>query len=508
MSPTPKVLDSGVETDDPLIGVELGGFRVRRLLAQGGMGLVYEAVHEAIGRRAAVKVLKPEIARDRDWTRRFLSEARVLGALKHRNLIEILNFGKTPDGREFLMMEFLDGRPLDHVMSQGEPMAPSVALGLVDQILNGLSEAHKKGVVHRDLKPSNIHLLREHNGETLVKVLDFGLARHDPVSLLDNQLDQQQSKGASIVAGTPEYIAPEQAQGHAVSAAADLYSLGVIMFELLSGRLPFDDTGINRLLRQHIEQPPPRLGTLVEDLPDGVEDLVDSLLRKRPSERPGSADEVRISVQRILKRIARETTAIRPRPNPVPDPTTITLEVATSRDLEPARSRRVPAIAMLAVGAVFVVIVSSFWAGRALTEPNDGVRATSTEPGPASPPLGQVIPPAPPPPSAEVAEPAPEQAEVPARAVPGSKKAPAVAKKASRPVQEGEPCEEGLKQHLHDQLDLGEDLKDRPRAYAYFTSREAPLHAAIAAAKTAADCEAAAAAVRRLKDELRALGEQ
>lgn len=301
-----------VENADPLIGLELGGYTVVRLLAAGGMGLVYEALHPQIGRRAAVKVLKPEVAADAEWTKRFLSEARALGSLKHRNLIEVLNFGKTPDGREYLMMEFLDGEPLDAYITRMGALAPAAALGIADQILNGLAEAHKKGVVHRDLKPSNVYLQREHNGELLVKVLDFGLARQEPVALLDGAITlPKRNDGASLLAGTPEYIAPEQAQGRTVDGAADMYSLGVMLFEMMTGSLPFEAESVTDLLRKHLSERPPRLSTVMNNPPEGVEEFIESLLAKEPSQRPSSADAARVSVQRLLKRMSQDSTAVR-----------------------------------------------------------------------------------------------------------------------------------------------------------------------------------------------------
>ena len=305
-----------VEETDPLIGIDLGGFKVVKLLAAGGMGLVYEAMHPAIGRRAAVKVLKPEVAADAEWTKRFLSEARALGAIKHRNLIEVLNFGKTPDGREFLMMEFLDGEPLDAYIRRLGQLAPAVALGIADQILNGLAEAHKKGVVHRDLKPANVYLLREHNGELLVKVLDFGLARQEPIALLDAAVNlPKRDDGASLLAGTPEYIAPEQAQGMKVEGSADLYSLGVMMFEMVSGRLPFEADTVVALLQKHVSERPPKLSSVMNNVPEGLEEFVDSLLLKEPERRPSSADAARVTVQRLLKRLAQDSTAVRMSPS-------------------------------------------------------------------------------------------------------------------------------------------------------------------------------------------------
>ncbi len=361
-----------VQETDPLIGLELGGFKVVKLLAAGGMGLVYEALHPAIGRRAAVKVLKPEVAADAEWTKRFLSEARALGAIKHRNLIEVLNFGKTPDGREFLMMEYLDGEPLDAYIRRLGQLAPAVALGIADQILNGLAEAHKKGVVHRDLKPANVYLLREHNGELLVKVLDFGLARQEPIALLDGAVNlAKRTDGASLLAGTPEYIAPEQAQGMKVEGSADLYSLGIMLFEMVSGQLPFEADTVMALLQKHVSERPPRLSSVMNNVPEGLEDFIDSLLLKEPERRPASADQARVTVQRLLKRLSQDSTAVRVNPAAELDPKhapTMRIErlqpagVTTDRALEDAFPEKKSRGWMVAVAALVLLLgVGLIW---------------------------------------------------------------------------------------------------------------------------------------------------
>ena len=325
-------------------------------------------------------MLKPEVAQDEEWTRRFLTEAQALASLKNKNLIEVLNFGKTPDGREFLMMEFLEGEALDGYIQRMGALAPAVALGIAEQILNALSEAHKKGVVHRDLKPSNVFLLREHSGELLVKVIDFGLARQEPVKLVDSALALPKAPdGASLLAGTPEYIAPEQVQGLKVDHAADLYSLGIMIFEMLTGSLPFEAESVTALLQKHLSERPPKLSSQVNNLPEGIEELVDGLLQKEPGKRPSSADAARVQVQRLLKRLAQDATAVRVDPKHLPtlkidrapapvDPKTPTAVVGApnptspTTDLELAKAmpkRRAGVWAGL--GAVVVLLLAGAW---------------------------------------------------------------------------------------------------------------------------------------------------
>lgn len=317
------------EPVDPLIGQAIGGYQVVSRIGAGGMGAVYAAQHQRIGRKAAVKVLQTTAAADAEWHKRFLMEAEALASLKHRNLVDVYEFGDLPDGQQYLMMEFLEGESLERYIQKHAPLMPAQALGFAEQILNGLGEAHKKGIVHRDLKPANVMLLREHNGELLVKLLDFGLARQNAVPLASLG-DQQRTDAASLAAGTPEYISPEQAQAQQVDGTADLYSLGVMLFEMLSGRLPFESTSVTELLQKHLSERPPTLSTIVQGVPEGIEEFVASLLEKDPLARPQSADVARQQVQRLLKRLAAEATMVRPRPLA---PTEKELRLAAKTDL-------------------------------------------------------------------------------------------------------------------------------------------------------------------------------
>ena len=279
--------------------------------------MVYLAEHQAIGRRAAVKFLRPEAANSAEWTARFLTEARALAALKHRNLVEVFEFGATADGFQYLMMEYIEGTSLEHYLTEQNskgllPLVPAQALKFAEQILNGLGEAHKKGIVHRDLKPANIMKVREHSGEVLLKIVDFGLARQEPVNLLHEASVREGQ--ASLVAGTPEYIAPEQARGLRGDGRADLYALGVILYEMLSGQLPFKSDSVLGLMKKHAFEKPPPLSIAVAGLSADVAEFVHQLLEKEPDQRPASADVARQAVNRLLKTLERDATTIKPMP--------------------------------------------------------------------------------------------------------------------------------------------------------------------------------------------------
>jgi len=240
-APLPMLLVEPVPAD-ALIGAVVENYVVEQKLSEGGMGHVYVARHKAIGLRGALKILKVEASADPEWSSRFITEARALASLDNPNIVKVLNFGNLAGGQQYLLMEFLEGESLERELAQrkesGGPMSAAEALKIVDQVLNGLAEAHKKGVVHRDLKPGNIFLSRTHSGDKLVKLLDFGLARQKPMAFTEIK-DSQRLDKASIIAGTPEYIAPEQALGLNAEGTADLYSLGVTLYEMLTLEPPF-----------------------------------------------------------------------------------------------------------------------------------------------------------------------------------------------------------------------------------------------------------------------------
>ncbi len=285
-----------------LIGVDLQGYVICRRVSSGGMGVVYEARHALIGHRVAVKVLRPEYSSDEDLKRRFLGEARAISAIKHRNVVEIVNFGLLPDGGPYLMMEFLEGESLHQLCERSGPLAVTHVLGLAEEILSGLAAAHQVGVVHRDLKPANVMLSMQAQDDLLVKVCDFGLARQfdvSPEAASAGSLRAERGRHASLIAGTPEYISPEQAAGDPVDGQADLYSLGVMLFEMLSGRLPFEAATALELLHLHRTAAPPSVASLVVGIPPVVGALVQLLLSKDPARRPPGAKAAREIVRRL-----------------------------------------------------------------------------------------------------------------------------------------------------------------------------------------------------------------
>ena len=305
---------------DEVIGLELHGFVVTHALRSGGMGDVYEAKHPMIGHRVAVKVLRREFSADADVCARFLREARVMSAVRHRNVVEIHNFGQLPSGGAYLMMELIEGETLSEVIAREAPMDPVRALKLCEEILAGLTAAHAVGVVHRDLKPGNIVLMRESSGDLVLKVLDFGLAQQaeassDLPSL--EAVDRFRHSRSSLIAGTPEYISPEQAAGKSVDGKGDLYALGVILFEMLTGHLPFESDSGWELLDLHRQAIPPLVSSLVSTVHPQLDAFVDRLLGKDPAKRAESAKSARTMVQTIAEVIRTTPPVVTPLLGPV-----------------------------------------------------------------------------------------------------------------------------------------------------------------------------------------------
>ncbi|MCS6798144.1 MAG: serine/threonine protein kinase [Myxococcota bacterium] len=272
-------IGSGAAVDPILERTIVGRYHVEAVLGAGGMGTVYRARRLADGERVAVKILHPDLARDADALRRFHREARVASAIRHPNVVRVLDAGELPDGGAFLVMELVCGRTLLDELRAG-PWPVRRAVHVAVQIAEGLGAAHALGVVHRDIKPENVMLVRAGPEGDLVKVLDFGVAR-----LLDAATVATQ---AGLVFGTARYISPEGAAGEPTDARSDVYSVGVLLFQILTGRTPFTAATPVALLMKHLHEPPPDVRALAPagSIPDPVADVVMQALDKRPDRRP------------------------------------------------------------------------------------------------------------------------------------------------------------------------------------------------------------------------------
>ncbi|MFO0683766.1 MAG: serine/threonine-protein kinase [Sandaracinus sp.] len=282
-----------IEAREPALGDVVGGYRIESMLGRGGMGVVYRATQLALGRAVALKVLLPEHAVRQGAAARFEREARVSGALRHPNAIEVYDFGAA-DGYLYLAMELLVGNTLRSEVGDGDLVPPARAMMLASDIAGVLVAAHERGIVHRDLKPENVFLERQTNGLERLVVVDFGLA-----FVVDHeQLGRLTTDGA--ITGTPDYLAPEQiAAGATIGPEADVYALGCMLFEMLVGTTPFHGHPM-RVLVQHTHAAPPSFDEVRRDpsIPRALEALVQSMLLKRPAERP-TAVEVKAELSRI-----------------------------------------------------------------------------------------------------------------------------------------------------------------------------------------------------------------
>ena len=304
---SPEGLEGAWETTvkrDILVGQRLGEYVVRRRIGSGGMGVVYEGEHPVIGRKVAIKLIRPDSS-DALRSRDLVAEARATSTIRHRGIIDIFGFGELPGIGQYLVMEFLDGRPLDEVLQERAPLSLPEALRLITEVLGALSAAHGAGVIHRDLKPGNIFVVLESNGSEYVKVLDFGLAKQATAAHAPRAQTQ-----AGMVVGTPEYMAPEQACGQAVSPRTDLYAVGVLLFEMVTGRLPFEGDSPMQVAVQHVQAPPPVPSSLVEGLPPALDAFILRLLEKDPDKRPGSAEEAVRELKGLSRALAAEMTQL------------------------------------------------------------------------------------------------------------------------------------------------------------------------------------------------------
>ncbi|MFU8806096.1 MAG: protein kinase domain-containing protein, partial [Bradymonadaceae bacterium] len=271
---------------DPLLGRTLGGIRIRKLLGRGGMGAVYEGYQEKLERKLAVKVMNPEHAKNPIAAEYFLREARSASGLRHPNIIQIYDFGEE-DGFPYIAMEFVPGQSLEDLIKAEYPLAPERITHILDQTLSALEEAHANHIIHRDLKPENLMIEEGRDGRDFVKILDFGIAKPmDDVSPLTRQ-------GAMV--GTPHYMSPEQARGEPVDRRSDLFSMGIVLYQMLTNLLPFTDKALANILIKLIQEEPlsPSAARPDVEIHPGLESICFRAMKKKPQERYDSAGDFR-----------------------------------------------------------------------------------------------------------------------------------------------------------------------------------------------------------------------
>ncbi len=286
--------DEKSDQHDTLIGTLLAGrYRIEALIGSGGMGAVYRAEHVHMRKAVAVKVLHKEMTAFPEVVARFEREAVAAGRIEHAHVVSASDFGQLEDGSFYLVLEFVEGQSLARLVDSTGALSPLRALGITRQIVEALHAAHGVGIVHRDLKPENVMLVEKDDQTDFVKVLDFGIAKIK----VEESAEQPALTQIGTVFGTPEYMSPEQARGEQVDARADLYTVGVILFEMLSGVSPFKDDDLVVVLTRHLTADPP---PLPETLDPMVRDLVLLLLRKNRDERVQSAHELIERIDVIL----------------------------------------------------------------------------------------------------------------------------------------------------------------------------------------------------------------
>jgi serine/threonine-protein kinase len=289
-----------VAAPDDYIGKTVASkYRVEQMIGEGGMGKVYKAIQVALDKPVVLKVLRQALLSDERTVARFQREAKAVSRLNHPNSISVLDYGRTEDGALYIAMEYVHGKDLHHILSREWPLAESRVIRIISQVLSALADAHSASVIHRDLKPENI-MVEQRRGETdFVKVLDFGIAK-----IVDGtNEDGPALTRAGFVCGTPEYMSPEQARGAQLDHRSDLYAVGVILYQLMSGMLPFDSDSAVGFATKHLTDiplPPTKRRPEAKVSP-AMERLIMKALAKNPDDRPQTADQFRAELLAIEK---------------------------------------------------------------------------------------------------------------------------------------------------------------------------------------------------------------
>lgn len=302
-----------LQSEDSLIGQTLDEkYLIEERLGEGGMGAVYRARHLLMERPVAIKVLHPNLVEDEPARIRFQREARAAVRLRHQNAVAVSDFGETAGGYVYIVMELLEGHTLREVLAREAPIETARAISIMLQAAAGVGAAHEAGIIHRDLKPANIIVTQRPDVPVTVKVVDFGLAK-----LVADTLDDED--GAITLRhgliGTPRYMAPEQYNGDELTPAADVYSLGVILYEMLTGMAPFTGSSPVEIAAKHVSQPPHSPRAIVSAIPEEIERVVLHALEKDPAKRPANGADFHRELLDTAQRLGLEHHALKSVPD-------------------------------------------------------------------------------------------------------------------------------------------------------------------------------------------------
>ncbi|MCA1575729.1 MAG: serine/threonine protein kinase [Acidobacteria bacterium] len=303
-----------MQNNDPLTNQTLDEkYYLEERLGEGGMGTVYRARHLLMDRPVAIKVLHPRFVENEAARMRFQLEARAAVRLHHVNAVSVTDFGQTPDGLVYIVMELIRGYTLREILGKEAPLETARAISIMLQASAAVAAAHEAGIIHRDLKPSNILVTKSADAPAMVKVLDFGIAK-----LAADTLDGEDASATTLPGtpiGTPRYMSPEQHEGREITPATDVYSLGIILYEMLTGMAPFTGTSVVEIAMKHANDPPRAPREIVAAIPEDVERVVLHALEKQPEARPANAAEVRQELLETAERLGLEHQAITSAPN-------------------------------------------------------------------------------------------------------------------------------------------------------------------------------------------------